>query len=182
MLDNLTMTQFVHNADARIRGADACADPDRFFIAARLAAKHLAPKPAEHFPFDIWHGYHFDAVLLGQFLHKKALQRGVRYQTAHVTHANLDEQRRHRLGEHPGRPARSAPICSSIAPALRACSSSGIEDALCQLLGKFVQRRGGCHADSDRHDDTLRDGLDRHEARLGVEDSAHRALRQRLCL
>jgi 2-polyprenyl-6-methoxyphenol hydroxylase-like FAD-dependent oxidoreductase len=91
MLDNLTMTQFVQNADARVRGADVCADPDRFFIAARLAAKQLAPKPGEHFPFDIWHGYHFDAVLLGQFLHKKALQRGVRYQTAHVTHANLDE-------------------------------------------------------------------------------------------
>ncbi|HEY0802658.1 MAG TPA: tryptophan halogenase family protein [Steroidobacteraceae bacterium] len=91
MLDNLTMTQFVHNTDARVRGADVCADPDRFFIATRLARKNLAPKPAEHFPFDIWHGYHFDAVLLGQFLHKKAVQRGVRYQTAHVTHANLDE-------------------------------------------------------------------------------------------
>ena len=92
MLDNLTMTQFVSNTDARIRGADVCADPDRYFIAARLAAKNLAPKPNEHFPFDIWHGYHFDAVLLGQFLHKKALQRGVRYQTAHVTQANLDEK------------------------------------------------------------------------------------------
>ena len=92
MLDNLTMTQFVHNTDARVRGADACADPDRFFIAARLARKNLAPKPAEHFPFDIWHGYHFDAVLLGQFLHNKAVQRGVRYQIAHVTRANLDEQ------------------------------------------------------------------------------------------
>src|SRR5271169_884530 len=90
MLDNLTMTQFVHNADARVNGADVCAHPDRFFIATRLARRNLAPKPAEHFPFDIWHGYHFDAVLLGQFLHKKALQRGVRYQPAHVTHANLD--------------------------------------------------------------------------------------------
>jgi hypothetical protein len=92
MLDNLTMTQFVSNTDARIRGADVCADPDRFFIAARLAAKNLAPKADEHFPFDIWHGYHFDAVLLGQFLQKKALQRGVRHQTAHVTQANLNEQ------------------------------------------------------------------------------------------
>jgi tryptophan 6-halogenase len=90
MLDNLTMTQFVHNADARVNGADVCAHPDRFFIAARLAQKNLAPKPAEHFPFDIWHGYHFDSVLLGQFLHRKALQRGVRYQAVHVTHANLD--------------------------------------------------------------------------------------------
>src|SRR6202521_2356424 len=92
MLDNLTMTQFVHNADARVNGADVHAHPDRFFIASRLAARHLAPKPAEHFPFDIWHGYHFDSVLLGQFLHKKALERGVRHVTAHVTHANLDER------------------------------------------------------------------------------------------
>lgn len=92
MLDNLTMTQFVHNSDARINGADVHAHPNRYFIASRLAAKHLAPKPAEHFPFDIWHGYHFDSVLLGQFLHKKALERGVRYLTAHVTQANLDEQ------------------------------------------------------------------------------------------
>ncbi|HEY2686677.1 MAG TPA: tryptophan halogenase family protein [Steroidobacteraceae bacterium] len=90
MLDNLTMTQFVHNADARVNGADVCAHPDRFFIATRLARKHLAPKPVESFPFDIWHGYHFDAVLLGQFMQRKAVERGVRYQTAHVTHANLD--------------------------------------------------------------------------------------------
>jgi tryptophan 6-halogenase len=91
MLDNLTMTQFVHNADERINGVDLEAHPDRFFIAARLARNHLAPKPADHFPFDIWHGYHFDSVLLGEFLHKKALDRGVRYQAAHVTHANLDD-------------------------------------------------------------------------------------------
>jgi 2-polyprenyl-6-methoxyphenol hydroxylase-like FAD-dependent oxidoreductase len=92
MLDNLTMTQFVQHAEARINGADVHAHPDRFFIAARLARRHLAPKPAENFPFDIWHGYHFDSVLLGQFLHKKAVERGVRYQSAHVTQANLDEQ------------------------------------------------------------------------------------------
>ena len=92
MLDNLTMLQFVHNADARVNGADLCAHPDRYFIATRLARKHLAPKPAEKFPFDVWHGYHFDAVLLGQYMQKKAAQRGVRHQVAHVTHANLDEQ------------------------------------------------------------------------------------------
>src|SRR3984885_8476672 len=58
----------------------------------RLAEKHLAPKPAEYFPFDIWHGYHFDSVLLGEFLKKKSLERGVRYVAAHVTQANLDER------------------------------------------------------------------------------------------
>jgi 2-polyprenyl-6-methoxyphenol hydroxylase-like FAD-dependent oxidoreductase len=92
MLDNLTMTQFVHNADVRVKGADVHAHPNRFFISARLAAQRLAPKPTESFPFDVWHGYHFDATLLGQFLHKKALERGVRYRSCHVTHATLDEQ------------------------------------------------------------------------------------------
>ncbi len=92
MLDNLTMTQFVHNAEARVKGADVHAHPDRFFIAARLAAEHRAPKAAASFPFDIWHGYHFDAGLLGQFLQKKAVQRGVQYRSCHVTHATLDEQ------------------------------------------------------------------------------------------
>jgi 2-polyprenyl-6-methoxyphenol hydroxylase-like FAD-dependent oxidoreductase len=92
MLDNLTMLQFVHNADARVNGADVCAHPDRYFLATRLARKDLAPKPMETFPFDVWHGYHFDAVLLGQFMQKKAVQRGVRHRVAHVTHAHLDEQ------------------------------------------------------------------------------------------
>jgi len=89
MLDNLTMTQFVHNVEARIAGANVYAHPDRFFIASRLAAERRAPKAQENFPFDIWHGYHFDANLLGQFLHKKALERGVRYQSCHVTNATL---------------------------------------------------------------------------------------------
>src|SRR5215469_2485781 len=89
MLDNLTMSQFVHNVEARIQGANLEAHPDRFFIATRLAREHRAPKAPEGFPFDIWHGYHFDAVLLGQFLHDKAVERGVRYLTRHVTHANL---------------------------------------------------------------------------------------------
>jgi hypothetical protein len=91
MLDNLTMTQFVHNVEGRINGADLYAHPNRFFIAARLAAQRRAPKACESFPFDIWHGYHFDATLLGQFLHKKALERGVRYRSCHVTHATLRE-------------------------------------------------------------------------------------------
>ncbi len=90
MLDNLTMTQFVHNAEARLSGANLHAHPDRFFIAARLAAARRAPKAAEQFPFDIWHGYHFDATLVGQFLQRKALQRGVRHLERHVTHATLD--------------------------------------------------------------------------------------------
>ena len=90
MLDNLTMTQFVHNVEARLNGANVHAHPDRFFIAARLAAEHRAPKAPDHFPFDVWHGYHVDSVLLAQFLQRKALERGVHYKRRHVTHATLD--------------------------------------------------------------------------------------------
>src|SRR6201997_4407748 len=89
MLDNLTMTQFVHNATVRANGADVEARPNRFFIAAYLAERHMAPKAQRAFPFDVWYGYHFDAVLLGQFLHKKAEERGVKYKPWHVEAVQL---------------------------------------------------------------------------------------------
>lgn len=91
LLDNLTMTQFVHNAEARLNGANVYAHPDRFFIAARIAALQRAPKAHQQFPFDLWHAYHFDATLLGEFLHRKALQRGVRHKICHVTQAMVGE-------------------------------------------------------------------------------------------
>jgi tryptophan 6-halogenase len=92
MLDNLTMTQFVHNSQARLNGVDVCAHPERFFIASYLAQRKLAPKPGRNFPFDVWYGYHFDAVLLGQYLHKKAVERGVKYRSCHLTDAKLNER------------------------------------------------------------------------------------------
>jgi len=92
MLDNLSMTQFAHNVEARMRGADVPAHPDRFFIASRLAQARLAPIAPDHFPFDVWYGYHFDAALLGAYLHRKAVERGVRYRSCHVTNVNLDER------------------------------------------------------------------------------------------
>ena len=91
MLDNLTMTQFVYNARGRVNGVDLYAHPDRFFIASKLAQRNLAPKTSENFPFDVWYGYHFDAVLLGQFLQKKALERGVKFKSCHVKHVRQNE-------------------------------------------------------------------------------------------
>ena len=92
MLDNLSMTQFVHKVHARLNGADLHAHPDRYFIAARLAQHQYAPQPTENFPFDISYGYHFDAVLIGQFLQKKAMALGVRHHSAHITHATRNAQ------------------------------------------------------------------------------------------
>ncbi len=92
MLDNLTLTQFVHNCQARVNGEDVWAHPNRYFIASYLAERRLAPKPARSFPFDIWYGYHFDAVLVGEFLHRKAVERGVKYRACHLTGAKLTER------------------------------------------------------------------------------------------
>ena len=84
MLDNLTMTQFVDNVHARLDGADVPAHPDRFFVSAALARQARGPRAGENFPFDVWYGYHFDATLLGQFLGRKAVQRGVQHLQRHV--------------------------------------------------------------------------------------------------
>lgn len=91
MLDNLTMTQFINKVHARLNHADVHVHPDCFFIATGLARQGLAPKPVRSFPFDIWHGYHFDATLLGAFLHKKALERGVRHVPRHVNEVTQKE-------------------------------------------------------------------------------------------
>src|SRR6202167_1190220 len=50
MLDNLTMKQFVHSVEARVIVGRVDAHPDRFFIAARLAAQRRAPKARDSFP------------------------------------------------------------------------------------------------------------------------------------
>lgn len=91
MLDNMTMAPFIDNVHARLEGADVHAHPNRFFISARLAQQCKAPRPQRSFPFDVWYGFHFDAVLLGQFLQKKAVERGVHHIVGHVTDVRLHE-------------------------------------------------------------------------------------------
>ena len=78
-LDIHTALAFFFNAQARRRGEDVWAHPDRFFVPAYLAAHRLAPKAAHNFPFEIGYGYHFDAFLVGAFLREHALRNGVRH-------------------------------------------------------------------------------------------------------
>lgn len=92
MLDNLTMTQFVDNVHRRLDREDVHAHPDRYFIAARLARECKAPRPRHEFPFDVWYGYHFDSVKLGQFLQRKALERGIHHLPRHVGAVQCDER------------------------------------------------------------------------------------------
>lgn len=90
-LDPHTLPLFMRNAHARVRGLDIYAHPDRFFLTAKLAEKNLAPKAHYNFPFEALYGYHFDAVLLGQFLKKKAIAMGVKFSVGHVQDILLDD-------------------------------------------------------------------------------------------
>ncbi len=90
MVDKLTQPVFIQNVHARLQGVDVPVLPNDYFLSHALVVNQRAPIASDNFPFDASYGYHFDAALLGKFLHKKALERGVRYQVCHVTHATLD--------------------------------------------------------------------------------------------
>ena len=91
MLDNLTMHQFVHNVEARINGADVHAHPDRFFIATRLAAQPPCAEVERELPVR-----HLARLPLrcraarASSCSARRVERGVRYQSCHVTHATLN--------------------------------------------------------------------------------------------
>jgi 2-polyprenyl-6-methoxyphenol hydroxylase-like FAD-dependent oxidoreductase len=89
-MDLHTLKFFIHNTRMRVGGVDIYAHPNRFFLSAQVAAKNLSPKASYNFPFDVLYGYHFDAVLLGQFLKKKAVAMGVTYRVGHVQGVQLD--------------------------------------------------------------------------------------------
>jgi hypothetical protein len=91
MVDNLTLPNFMENVHARQRGAAIDARPNRYFLSSRLSDDCLAPQASENFPFFTTYGYHFDATLLGQFLHKRAAALGVQHKVCHVTHAVMNE-------------------------------------------------------------------------------------------
>ncbi|MCD2517347.1 tryptophan 7-halogenase [Massilia sp. G4R7] len=90
MVDNLTQPVLSANVAARLRGADAPAWPNDYFLSAYLVKNKLAPVNPEHFPFTANYGFHFDATLLARFLRKKALERGVRHHECHIVASRLD--------------------------------------------------------------------------------------------
>lgn len=91
LLDKHSLPIFMHNAQARVAGAQVEAHPDKFFIAAYLAQQGRGPKGGDYFPFDVHYGYHFDAALLGRFLRRKAEALGVNYLQRHLRSVELNE-------------------------------------------------------------------------------------------
>ena len=83
-LDNRSMPMFESNALLRRQGVPVETRPDKLFLNAVIAQKHLAPKPAENFPFSITYGYHFESAKLGEFLRDHAIGMGVEHTVADV--------------------------------------------------------------------------------------------------
>ena len=116
MLDNLTMTQFVHNVEARVNGANVHAHPDRFFIAARLAAEQPRAEAARRASRST-SGTAITSMRCcsANSCSRRRSSAACATSSCHVTHATLDARRRDRIGRHAGGRDDRRPICSSTA-------------------------------------------------------------------
>ena len=184
MLDNLTMTQFVHNVEARVQRRRRARASEPLLHRRDASPTSIARRSrAANFPFDVWYGYHFDAVLLGQFLQQEGdrARRAVQELPRHAGHARRRTATSPRSSRDEGETIAADFFvdCTGFAGLL---IQQGAEDAVRELLEQPVQRCRGRDADADRRADSLADRLDRDEARLGLEDSADQPLRQRLRL
>ncbi|MDX1515511.1 MAG: tryptophan halogenase family protein [Woeseiaceae bacterium] len=90
-VDTRNFTPFVYNCFLRRQGIDVDAHPNRYFVTARLAEQSLGPKPDYNFPFRVLYGYHFDAHLLGEYLGRVAVQRGVRHVQGKVAEVRVGD-------------------------------------------------------------------------------------------
>lgn len=68
---------FFYNAKLQKQGVDAGAHPDHYFVTAEMARQCSAPVSHKYKELDIDYGYHFDSGLLGEFLKRRAISRGL---------------------------------------------------------------------------------------------------------
>lgn len=78
-IDTLTYQFFRDNAVYRRKGLNVDVNPNRYFLMSKLAENDLSPIATKSFPFQFDYAYHFDSVLVGQFLRKKAKEFGVKH-------------------------------------------------------------------------------------------------------
>lgn len=78
--DRQTAAAFLMNCHMRFKGHDISTNPDDYFLAAALSQSHLSPKlKLQDTRIPLNYAYHFDSSLLGQFLKKIAITKGVRH-------------------------------------------------------------------------------------------------------
>ncbi len=83
-IDVHTSNAFLVNSRTRRLGLDTNTKPEDFLLNGVLASQSKGPIAPENFPFVMEYGYHFDSHLLGDYLKKLGIQRGVVHQLQHV--------------------------------------------------------------------------------------------------
>lgn len=87
-----TAKAFFKNSDLRRQGFEADANPDKFWLSARLALDKRAPKTEKKLPFELDYAYHFDAAALGNFLRKQAISAGVSHLEGEIEQVDLHSE------------------------------------------------------------------------------------------
>lgn len=78
-IDTDSAMRFFSDVEKRHCGGRINVNPQHYFITSRLAEAGKAPFHKNDRTLNSEYGYHFDAALMGQFLRKKAMQRGVNH-------------------------------------------------------------------------------------------------------
>jgi flavin-dependent dehydrogenase len=91
-LDLQVGDQFFVRCNEKRRGAQNSVHPDHYFVASQVAEQKRSPVPAQALPYDVDYGYHFDAVMLGRFLRKHAIERGLSHIIDNVVDVELGSQ------------------------------------------------------------------------------------------
>jgi hypothetical protein len=77
---------------ARRKAQTSNVGPDHFFVSAALARAHKAPIGLDSKIGDIDYGYHFDAGLLGAYLKRYAISKGVNHVVDHVEQVHARQE------------------------------------------------------------------------------------------
>lgn len=88
-VDFKTGSAFIHNAKLRRKGFNVPAHPDNYWLQSHLAQSFKGPIASQQLREDMDYGYHFDSALLGEFLKKRLLNKGVMHLTDEVTEVEL---------------------------------------------------------------------------------------------
>ncbi|WP_051234797.1 tryptophan halogenase family protein [Marinimicrobium agarilyticum] len=83
--DEHPIRTFLSDADRHRCNQASGVHPDPYFLTSQLANDKLSPRPGlGQLKDQIDYGYHFDSGLLGEFLRKQAVKKGLRYIRDHV--------------------------------------------------------------------------------------------------
>ncbi len=90
-LDAFSSNGFAQHCYLRRSSIDINSHPDQFFLQSYLAEKSMSPIAGYSFPFTNFYGYHFDSGMLGQYLAKVAVARGVSHLQEKVVDVKLKD-------------------------------------------------------------------------------------------